>query len=173
MPAFLESLEYLTFTSAWYWVFIALAWSSRAHWTISIPFDAIVRAERRGAQWEEDLDNLAQIMSRRVNHFARGGGVWGVAIVTFALAALITGSIVTQSQFVRGLTAVAVPMAIAAFGDIRLALRIHDTGLRGYHLRRALVWRRFLNQATGLFSLLLAASMGALTALQHSGYLLW
>ena len=52
-----------------------------------------------------------------------------------------------------------------------LALRIHATGLRGYDLRRALVWRRFLNQVTGLVSLLLAAACAVLVLLTRHGVL--
>lgn len=171
--SFLDSLEFATFSSIWYWVFMALAWSSRSHWTLGAPFDGVVRAERRGGPWEDDLDMIVHAMSRRVVGFVRPSGHRAIGVGMFFLASLVTGSIVTQSEFIRGLTALAIPMAIVTVLEVRLALRVHDTGLRGYDLRRALVWQRFLNQATGLCSLLLAAAMAAVTVLQQNGYPLW
>ena len=168
-----EFLDFSTFFSIWYWVFLALAWSSRTHWTLGAPFDSVVRAEKRGGRWEDDLDAIVHAMAARFAMFMQHGGPWVVGIAMFLLAGLVTACVVTQNEMVRGITAFAVPMMIAEFGDIRLALRIERTGLRGYDLRRALVWRRFLNQVTGLFSLILAATLAVITLVQTQQLVPW
>ena len=168
-----EFLSFSTFSSVWYWIFLAIAWSSRTHWTIGVPFDSIVRADKLGGTWESDLDAIAHAMSARFALLAGQGGPWIIGIAAFFLTGLITASVLTENEMVRGLTALALPMAIVEFGDVRLALRIHRTGLLGHDLRRAIVWRRFLNQVTGLFSLTLAAALAALTILQVEGVFLW
>lgn len=174
MPSLLRDfIDFSTFSSIWYWLFLALAWSSRTHWTIGAPFDAVIRADKRGGKWEDDLDAIVHAMSARFALFMRRGGPWVVGVMTFVVAGLVSASFVTQSEMVRGLTALVVPMLVAEIGDVRLALRIHDTGLRGYDLRRALVWRRFLNQVTGLASLALASGLAVLTVLQQHQAMPW
>lgn len=60
MPSLLRDfIDFSTFSSIWYWLFLALAWSSRTHWTIGAPFDAVIRADKRGGKWEDDLDAAA------------------------------------------------------------------------------------------------------------------
>ena len=166
-----DLIDFATFSSVWYWIFIALAWSSRSHWTIGIPFDAVIRAEKRGGTWESDLDAMAHAMSARFALFMGRGGPWIIGVATFVVTGLIATGIATRNEMVLGIAAFAVPMILAEAGDVRLALRIHATGLRGYDLRRALVWRRFLNQVTGLVSLLLAAACAVLVLLTRHGVL--
>lgn len=164
-----DFLDTATFSSVWYWIFLALAWSSRTHWTIGVPFDAVVRAERKGGRWEEDLDAIAHAMSARFALFMGKGGPWIIGVATFLITGLIATSWMTFNELVMGISAFAVPMLIAEIGDVRLALRIHATGLRGYDLRRALVWRRFLNQVTGVLSLGVAAALATLHVLIEHG----
>lgn len=168
-----EFINFSTFSSVWYWIFLALAWSSRTHWTLGAPFDAVVRAEKHGGRWEADLEAIVHANSARFNLFAGRGGPWVVAFGTFVLTGLVTASLVTSNEMVRGFTAFAVPMAIAEIGDVRLALRVHATGMRGYALRRALVWRRFMNQVTGLVSLFIAATLAGLAMFYAHGYTPW
>ncbi|QPH54331.1 hypothetical protein [Pontivivens ytuae] len=166
-------IDFDSFSSLWYWIFMALAWTSRTHWTIGVPFDAIIRADRRGPPWEEHVDVIAHAMAARFHLFVRRGGAWVVGVTTFALTAVGTAALLFGNEFAQAIFAVALPMVIAEAGDVRLALRIHDEQLSGYELRRAIVWRRFLNQATGLFSILLASAFATFQFLQQAALAIW
>ncbi|WP_316013116.1 hypothetical protein [Roseobacter sp. HKCCA0434] len=168
-----EFLDFGTFSSFWYWLFLALAWSSRTHWTIGIPFDSVARAEKRGGRWAEDVDRIAAAMGARFASFGGRGGVWIAGIVTFLLSGLMTAAFLYNNELSRGILAIALPMIVAEIGDIRLALKVERTGLSGHDLRRALVWRRFLNQVTGLGSLVLASALAILTILQRESLVGW
>ncbi|RED13265.1 hypothetical protein [Pontivivens insulae] len=163
-------ISFESFGSVWYWIFLGLAWSSRTHWTIGIPFDAIMRADRRGGEWEADIDRLAIAASRRFALIAGKVAAVLTLFVTFFLAALATAALYLGNELSQAMLAIALPMIVAEVGDIRLAQRIHHQQIRGYELRRAIVWRRFLNQATGLSSLILATLFATFQFLDRVGY---
>lgn len=166
-------MEFDSFASVWYWIFMALAWTSRTHWTIGVPFDAIIRADRRGAPWEEHVDVIAHAMAARFHLFVHRRGALIVGVTMFALTAVGSAALLLGNQFAQAVFALALPMLIAEVGDVRLALRIHEEGLSGYHLRRALIWRRFLNQATGLLSIIMASVFATRIFLQQSALTIW
>lgn len=164
-------ISFESFNSMWYWVFLGLAWSSRTHWTIGIPFDSIMRADKYGDEWEADVDRIAAASARRFALLRGTVAVVITSVITFLMAMMATAAFAFNNEFSQALFALALPMLVAEIGDIRLAQRINHTGLRGYALRRKVVWRRFLNQATGMVSLLMATSFAIFNFLFESGYI--
>ncbi|MDO7630423.1 MAG: component of SufBCD complex, partial [Loktanella sp.] len=52
--AILQVIDLRSFSSLWYWLFIAIAWSTVSHWVLGVPYDMVQRAKRQGGQAEID-----------------------------------------------------------------------------------------------------------------------
>ncbi len=46
-----------SFSNLWYWIALAVMWSSTSHWVLGVPYDMIQRARREGGQAEADLED--------------------------------------------------------------------------------------------------------------------
>ena len=57
----LDVIDPRSFSSLWYWIVLAVAWSSASHWVLGVPFDVVTRARRHGGQAALDLDDLAGV----------------------------------------------------------------------------------------------------------------
>jgi hypothetical protein len=45
-----EVIDMRSFSSLWYWIALAVMWSSASHYVLGVPFDLVQRARRRGGQ---------------------------------------------------------------------------------------------------------------------------
>ena len=61
MAAF-EVIDIRSFSNLWFWMVLAVMWSSASHRVIGIPYDMIQNAKRHGGQAERDLEALMQIV---------------------------------------------------------------------------------------------------------------
>ena len=45
-----EIIDLRSFSNLWFWIALAVMWSSTSHWVLGIPHDMIQRAKREGGQ---------------------------------------------------------------------------------------------------------------------------
>ena len=87
-----EVINLRSFSNMWYWIVLAILWSSLSHWTVGVPFHLVVRAKRGDARAETDMRVLTRMNAERMLHYAETSGVPAVAFATFLLTGLaITG----------------------------------------------------------------------------------
>ena len=48
-----ELIDMRSFSNLWYWIVLAVLWSTASHWVLSVPFDMISRAKRQGGAAQE------------------------------------------------------------------------------------------------------------------------
>ena len=41
-----EVIDMRSFSNLWYWIGLAVLWSSVSHWVLGVPYDSILRAKR-------------------------------------------------------------------------------------------------------------------------------
>ena len=83
-----EVIDMRSFSNLWYWIGLAVLWSSTSHWVLGVPFDMVTRARRTGGTLSTDMETLAHINVNRLLYIAGTAGVWLVGIVTFLLMTL-------------------------------------------------------------------------------------
>ncbi len=159
-----------TFDTLWYWVLTVVIWSVTCHWTLGVPHDLIVRADRGSAEAARAVDAIAEGQAIRLCAFAPAAP-WLVGLAGFGLASLATLGFGFGSSFARGLALQAAPLALVAALNARLAIAVRRAPLHGGPLRAALSGRRFWNQVIGLSSILAAATIGAYEIVAPSPWL--
>jgi len=71
-----ELIDMRSFSNLWFWIALAVVWSSTSHWVLGVPFDMVVRARRKGGQAEEDLETIVRVNVNRMLMIARVSGLW-------------------------------------------------------------------------------------------------
>ena len=87
-----EVIDLRSFSNLWYWIVLAILWSSMSHWTIGVPYHLVVRARRGDAQAEDDMMVLTRMNAERMLHYANSSGTVAVGFGFFLLTGLaVTG----------------------------------------------------------------------------------
>ena len=61
-----QVIDLRSFSSVWYWIMLAVLWSSISHYVLGVPYDMITRARRQHGQIEEDMVDLVRINVNRM-----------------------------------------------------------------------------------------------------------
>ena len=61
-----EVIDMRSFSNLWYWIALAVLWSSTSHWVLGVPYDMIQRARREGGQAQQDVEDLVRINTSRL-----------------------------------------------------------------------------------------------------------
>jgi hypothetical protein len=62
-----EVIDMRSFSNLWYWIAIAVTWSTVSHWVLGVPFDMLQRARRQGGQADADFETMVRINANRLN----------------------------------------------------------------------------------------------------------
>ncbi|WP_348523117.1 component of SufBCD complex [Cypionkella aquatica] len=149
-----------SFSNLWYWIMLAVMWSSASHWVLGVPFDVISRARRKGGDLQDDLEVLVRINTGRMLDIARTAGVWLVAFLCFILSALLMLAIWYEIEFAQALLFLLVPMCILSLMSLRTARMIEAGENAGTALHRRLVRHRISTQALGMVSIFVTSMFG-------------
>ncbi|MEM9269227.1 MAG: component of SufBCD complex [Pseudomonadota bacterium] len=162
-------VELDSFWSLWYWVMVAVSWSVVSHWTLGVPFDLVINADRRGGVWAEHCDTLTHINVFRLTSVFREFGVALMALAGFIVGAIGTIGFWANVEFARALFVLILPHGIAALFSVRAAFWIERESIRGKPLRRAIRRQRFWTQFVGFWGILLCASFAIYEAMVFYG----
>lgn len=153
-------IDLRSFSNLWFWIVLAVMWSSISHYILGVPFDMVVRARRQGGTAMDDLEVLVAIQTRRRLHVMHASGVW----MTVLWAALLSGLAVLGFgygiEFAQALALLGFPAALVFALGFRLALRLEQDKPSGEGLTRQLTWHRFTVQAIGMVAILITALWG-------------
>lgn len=155
-----EVIDLRSFSNLWYWIALAVLWSTSSHWVLGVPYDMITRARRHGGQAQDDLEAIARINVNRILHIARVAGMWLIGFATFALTALGVTGFWYQIEFAQAVLLLLGPMAILGLLSIRSALKIERGESVGEALDRRLIRHRLSTQAIGVVSIFITAMWG-------------
>ena len=155
-----ELIDMRSFSNLWYWIALAVVWSSASHWVLGVPYDMVLRARRHGGQAEVDLEDMVRV---NINRLLFIGGTSGLLIMGFAcfvLTALLLLGFVYRVEFAQALFLLAFPMSIVGAMSISTARTIQQDGATGEVLRKKMLRHRFWTQVVGMISILITAMWG-------------
>ena len=149
-----------SFSNLWFWIALAVMWSSASHWTLGVPHDLVQRARRHGNQAELDLEDLTRVQVSRLLYIGRVSGTWLLAGGCFILSGLAVLGFAYDVEFAQAVFLLAFPMSLVGLISLSTARQIEAEGSRGEVLCRRLGKTRFFTQVIGVISIFVTALWG-------------
>lgn len=155
-----ELIDMRSFSNLWFWIALAVMWSTASHWVLGVPYDLVLRARRKGGQAEVDLEDMVRVNVNRLLDVARISGLWVLGFVCFALTGLAISGFYYEIEIAQALFLLGFPMTFVGAMSIATAHRIERKIYKGEDLRRCLGQHRFFTQVIGMISIFVTALWG-------------
>ena len=155
-----EVIDMRSFSNLWYWIALAVLWSSVSHWVLGVPYDMIMRARRQGGEAMSDLEDLTRVSVKRLVMIADVAGIMLALIISAVMTTLLLMAFVYGVEFAQAIVLLLLPLTILGALSIRAARRIHDQTLRGADLIKCLLRHRFATQLIGVAAIFVTAMFG-------------
>ena len=149
-----------SFSNLWYWIALAVTWSSASHWVMGVPFDMVHRARRVGGQAEADLEDIARVNVNRLLYIARVSGLWILGLGCFVLSTLAMLGFWYGIEFAQAVFLLSFPMSIVGLLQLSTARLIETEQASGELLRKRLTRCRLYTQMIGTVSIFVTALWG-------------
>lgn len=158
-----ELIDMRSFSNLWFWIVLAVIWSSMSHWVLGVPWDMVLRARKRADPGMlSDLETMVRISTGRILMIAGESGLLLAAFGSFVLTSLLLLGFVYGNEFSQALFLLGFPMSLVGLSSIATARRIRREALAGDALYRAMRRHRVLTQAIGMVSIFVTAMWGML-----------
>lgn len=149
-----------SFSNLWYWIALAVVWSTASHWVLGVPYDMVLRAKRDGGQAEIDLLNIVSVNVRRIEYIGKVAGIWIAAIGSALLTTLALLGFVYWVEFAQAIFLLAFPMSLVGLLSLRVATKLTQTTHDADAIRDRLSRHRFQTQLIGVVSIFVTSLFG-------------
>ncbi|MCO4842732.1 MAG: component of SufBCD complex [Yoonia sp.] len=158
--AILHVINLRSFSSIWYWIMVAVVWSTASHWVLGVPFDMIQRAKRHGGQAELHLVDMVRINVNRQLTTAAVAGVWLIGILFFALSTLAGLGFIYNIEMAQAIFLLAFPISIIGAISVSTSRLIVATNPEGDALHNVLMRHRIWTQIIGMIAIFVTGLYG-------------
>ncbi|MGR3503686.1 component of SufBCD complex [Pseudaestuariivita sp.] len=155
-----EVIDMRSFSNLWFWIALAVFWSSASHWILGVPFDMVSRAKRHEGAAQQALEDLVRINVDRILYIADVSGLSLLTLSSFLIAGLLTLGFFYGLEFAQAVVLLAIPLALLTLMNIRTARIITRGALAGDALRARLARHRVGVQGLGVISIFVTALWG-------------
>ncbi|MBS0122547.1 component of SufBCD complex [Thetidibacter halocola] len=155
-----EVIDMRSFSNLWFWIVLAVVWSSASHWVLGVPFDMVARARRNGGRAEQDLEDLVRINTNRLIFIVEEAGLWVAGLGSALLTGMGVLGFGYGIELAQALFLLAFPMSLVGLLSLRTSRRIQAGENSGEALWRRLVRHRFAVQGIGMLSIFVTALWG-------------
>lgn len=155
-----EVIDMRSFSNLWYWIALAVLWSTASHFVLGVPFDLALRAKRQGGERMADLEDLVRINSGRLLNIAEVSGLLLTALGGALIAVLAITGFIYDIELSQAVFLMAFPMVFVGVLNVRTAHKIVDTEIKGEALVSTLRRHRFFVQLIGMVSIFVTAMWG-------------
>ncbi|WP_420558791.1 component of SufBCD complex [Roseovarius sp.] len=157
-----ELIDMRSFSNLWFWILLAVLWSSTSHWVLGVPWDMVQRARAGDEQGVVDLHDMVRINCNRILYIARETGLLMAGFICFVLTSLVLLGFVYGNEFSQALFLLGFPMTLVALMAVFTAHRITRDELVGAALYKRMHYHRIATQLVGILSILVTAMWGML-----------
>lgn len=158
--ALFELIDMRSFSNLWFWISVAVVWSSASHWILGIPFDLVGRARRNGGQAMQDLEDLTRINVNRLMYISHVSGLWLLGFACFILSGLGVLAFYYNNEFAQAVFLLAFPMSFVGLLGLSTARLIETEQSSGELLCKRLTRCRLYTQMIGTVSIFFTALFG-------------
>lgn len=155
-----EVIDMRSFSNLWFWISLAVVWSTASHWVLGVPWDMVTRARRKGGKFEEDVAVLVRVYTDRILHVAEVSGLVMVVLVCFVLTSLAVLGFAYRIEFAQAVFLLAMPMTVVGLLSIRSARIIVTEAPQGDELYRRLHIHRMSVQMIGMAAIFVTTMWG-------------
>lgn len=155
-----ELIDMRSFSNLWYWIGLAVMWSTVSHWVLGVPFDMVQRAKRQGGEAAEDLEAMVRICLNRMRYIERVAGLWVLGLGSAVLTTLFSLGFLYDVEVAQAIFLLGFPLAIVSIMSLATARRIQRNDARGELLYRMISRHRFWTQVIGMISIFVTAVWG-------------
>jgi hypothetical protein len=155
-----QLIDMRSFSNLWFWIALAVMWSSASHWVLGVPFDLVLRARRHAGQAEVDLRDMVRVNVNRLMHIARVSGLWLVGLVSCLLTMLASLGFYYGIEFAQAVFTLATPMTLVGVLSLNTARRIEAADPDSDTLYRMMSRHRMAVQGIGMVSIFVTALWG-------------
>lgn len=155
-----ELIDMRSFSNLWFWIALAVLWSSVSHWVLGVPYDMVLRARRQGGEAETDLEDLVRININRMLYISDVSGLWLLGFGCFFLTLLFSLGFFYELEIAQALFLLGFPMCMVGLVSLFTARRIRREGAHGELLRQRLGRHRTYVQIIGMISIFITAMWG-------------
>ena len=156
-----ELIDMRSFSNLWYWIALAVLWSSVSHWVLGVPFDMIMRARRQGeGEAMSDLQSLVRINVNRIIYIAEVSGTWLMLFGSALGTALALMAVFYDVEFAQAVLLLIGPLAVLGALSYRVARKIARDDIQGMDLVQQLMRHRFSTQMIGVVAIFVTAMFG-------------
>ncbi len=153
-------IDMRSFSNLWYWIALAVLWSSTSYWVLGIPYDLIQQARRHGGQAQVDLEDLVRINSGRLLHVIDKGALLVIGLACFWLTVVGILAFYYDVEFAQAVFLLLAPMSLIVWLSVRTCRGIVAGDNSGEALHRRLLVHRRLTQVIGMVSIFVTAMYG-------------
>lgn len=155
-----DLIDMRSFSNLWFWIALAVLWSTASHWVLGVPFDMVVRARKKGGQAAQDLHDMIGINTRRMLFIAQVSGLWLIGLTTFTMTILIVLGFFYDIEFAQAVFLLAAPMMLVWALSLSTARQIVADALEEEALYRRLGRHRMTVQGIGMVSIFITSMWG-------------
>jgi hypothetical protein len=156
----LEVIDMRSFSNLWFWIALAVVWSTASHWVLGVPYDMVLRARRQGEQAQIDLEDMVRINVNRLLYITQVSGMWILGFTCFFLTMLFTLAVFYNFEFAQAVLLLAFPLCLVAVLSVSTAQQIHEESATGELLYRRLARHRLYTQIIGIVSIFVTSIWG-------------
>ena len=149
-----------SFSNLWFWIALAVVWSSVSHWVLGVPFDMVQRARKNGEQAEIDLQDMVRINVNRLLYIGQVSGLVLLTFLSFFLTSLAILAFVYDVEFAQAVFLLAFPMTLVGGLSMSTAKVIARDQPEGDALYKRLTKHRVATQFIGMVSIFVTAMFG-------------
>ncbi|WP_093927204.1 component of SufBCD complex [Sulfitobacter dubius] len=155
-----EMIDMRSFSNLWFWIALAVMWSTASHWVLGVPFDMVLRARRYGGEAQADLEDMVRINVNRLLYISQVSGLWMLGLGFFVLTTLVLLGFVYDIEFAQALLLLGFPMSLVGLLSLSTARLIRMEGSSGDVLQRRLMRHRLYTQIIGMVAIFVTALWG-------------
>ncbi len=163
-------IETNSFSSIWFWIFVAVVWSSASHWILGVPSDLVHRARQEGGKTQERVYELLRINISRIKNILNAASLAIATLVSFFLTGFLLLGFVYGIEFFQAVFLLAFPMVLVGLISVRAARRLDAEFPEGEELYRVFRRLRLTIQFIGLISISITSVWGMLYVITVSSF---
>ena len=156
----LDLIDMRSFSNLWYWIGLAVIWSSASHWVLGVPHDMIARARRDGGQALADVETLVRINIARMLHTSRNHAPILIGSLSFIVTVLGLLGFWYDVEFAQAVLFLFVPLVILGYLSLRTSYKIESGAETGEALFRRLSRHRMSVQFLGMLAIFVTSLFG-------------
>ena len=158
-----ELIDMRSFSNLWFWIALAVMWSSTSHWVLGVPWDMVMRARKQETgQGVQDFEDIVRIYTNRILYIAHTSGLLIAGFTFFALTVTMLMGFVYGVEFAQAVFLLGLPLSIVALVSVRTARIIKTQELQGEVLYKRMYRHRVTTQFIGIASIFVTAMWGML-----------